>query len=760
MGLFSSKRKTTVGTSVTRVIEDRSLPNFPKSGTIKSILQQGNTTEYILEELVNSIGIRSERMYEYAKKNYTYGLPSKHIYAATQGASAVTKVLRETISPNISLDYSRYGPLNAIHVGWKVLFEEWQYDRATNKIGKLSQQRGKDIYLVDMQLVIPKSMEEDIDPSAYEIWGDPPNVGPIPGIRSGALANIKRPSNIILSSSATEEYVRVTYGWTERVFRYNFGIGGMGYRTILHKGTFNIPLSPYQEGEDEADFFHARYILNNKEYYWIYQVGSGGHEELDNFFGAANTQLGNFFPFIYFRYGKTSMARNKNSAGYKTSEKMLKYLGLNYEDIIKEVHKNPDIGDVEQAMMIYAVPANTKNQTEIRYLFDFFDEVRQASPSNLRNVPSSLFMANAGLFGLWRSSTPRHAIVIKDRRFQLSLGYHGIYKRIVGGRIGKPGTYASKRSQRAEDVYYTNSEGELYKRVQYIPSHVFRKQVSQNAIEEIEVTRLRMTYHIYGGHTKVGEGKDNILLVPVDRTISKRFSTKEREQLYARSLHMVFNSRVVTKVKWYQRGIFKVVIAAIAIVLTAVSLGQSLVALAAIGAAFGTTVMMIAMFDMLIVPLLVSVAIKLFVDVVGPKLGIIAAVITAAIAVYHAGISGGLKNSPWAKDLLSASTGLIQASGENIQRRLAGLQSEYEEFREYVKGASELLKQGQDLLYEDNHLSPFIILGESPKAFYNRTKHVKNPGKLVIDSVHTFVDRHLTLPTFTDTLGGTFNAVV
>lgn len=63
MGLFSSKYVTSVGTSVVRVVEDDSIPQAVKAGAIKALFQDGNISDYVMEELVASIGVRAERMY-------------------------------------------------------------------------------------------------------------------------------------------------------------------------------------------------------------------------------------------------------------------------------------------------------------------------------------------------------------------------------------------------------------------------------------------------------------------------------------------------------------------------------------------------------------------------------------------------------------------------------------------------------------------------------------------------------------------------
>ena len=75
MGLFSSKRKTYVGTTVMRVLEDNVIPDSIKTGSVKAMFAKGEFSDFILEELVQGIGVKADRMYSKAKRSYSPGLP-------------------------------------------------------------------------------------------------------------------------------------------------------------------------------------------------------------------------------------------------------------------------------------------------------------------------------------------------------------------------------------------------------------------------------------------------------------------------------------------------------------------------------------------------------------------------------------------------------------------------------------------------------------------------------------------------------------
>jgi hypothetical protein len=118
-------------------------------------------------------------------------------------------------------------------------------------------------------------------------------------------------------------------------------------------------------------------------------------------------------------------------------------------------------------------------------------------------------------------------------------------------------------------AYFTAANNRMYRQELPIKTYRYQRQASPGVYDEILVDGLKMTYFIYGDYTTTGdEFNDDFLLIPLDRSITRRYSIPVRELLYARSLHFVFNSRVVTEIKWYQRGIFKALLLIVAIVIT------------------------------------------------------------------------------------------------------------------------------------------------------------------------------------------------
>lgn len=225
-------------------------------------------------------------------------------------------------------------------------------------------------------------------------------------------------------------------------------------------------------------------------------------------------------------------------------------------------------------------------------------------------------------------------------------------------------------------------------------------------------------------------------------------------------MHLVFNSLVSKKVRWYQQKWFADVIMVVGIVLTIISIGQAGPAVAAIVAALSVSVYVAVAYwviAQIVVYLLVKEAIRIFVKLVGVEIAFIAAIVAAAYGV-NTGMSGGMQAVSQvgltASSLMQLSSGIAQAVSQQIGTKTEDLLADVSQFNTFKKEKMDLLEEKMDLLNTTSWLSPFVILGEKPDYFYKRTVHSGNIGTLAFEDIHRFVDRSLQLPDFSTSIGG------
>lgn len=733
MGLFGSKYKTTVGTSVTRVIEDEGLPDSIRSGAVKSIMRADDQMiENSMEELLGSIGMRAERMYAYGKKTYKNGVPTGTLLNSKSGETMVQTAIEEDFGP-VTMDYYHYGPLNNLHYGWMKLQELYMYNPVTNQMVV----NGQWVYLDNMIVVVQEATVAELANGSLDTWGISPTAGPTENRGNGG--SLAKHSPFQTDATATTDYLRVSYNYKN--------LAG-----VIDIGEFQIPV----DGVDAtADYHHVRYIKDGVAKYWLYKAGSGEHPGIDKLHSPEYSTGGSYFPWAYFRYNKASMIADKTSEEYKSSKKLVNYLGMDYEAVASAMDENPDIGEVEQAMMMMAVPANSSKQEDVRYLFDYFNGVYQSTGSEFRGS-KQIQDIQWRLLRELASSLDKSAVVIQDSKFKLSLNWRRITKAKRAGRMGPIGTHEGGYGVFNESVDGFTVNGEPFTHNSDVKYHYYRRQITDSVYEEIRVEGLTSKYHIFEGYYETADENEDILLIPLDRAITSTYSIPDRELLYARSLHYVFNSRIVTKIKWYQRGFFKFLMIVVAIVISFYSLGPGLKMLAAaiaLGTAAAIISAIIVIVSSILEQLIIAYLLKLFVKAVGVKFAFIAALVVALYTGYISFQAGSFTGAPFAQELLSLSTGLSKAASNQVQDDFNELQKEYAEFENLLETEKEKLEKAKDELGYNNYLTPEIIFGETPSEFYQRTVHSGNIGVLAIDAISNYVDVALTLPKLQESLG-------
>lgn len=795
MGIFSSKKVTTVDTSVVRVIPNDQLPNSLNAGLNTAIFKDTPIAEEVIEAVIQGVAIKANRYYKYGRDKYAYGLPSGKYRTSVDGDNEISAILTRLENRSIAIAYIELSQANYYHMAWDILFKNYDYVESTNEIRVLSQQKSTTVFLDDIEIVI--SDITDFEQEQVEVYGLAGTAGATP-LRGKDFSRLISP--FTLNTDVINPILNI---------KYIYVISG-----DIYKETLSIPFPIY----GTENYFHVKYTLpdapqstgafgqpigaapnpaDDPVKYWTYKDNSGTYPELDNIYNAPAVS-GLFFPFIYFRYGKRPEVTSGTSNSYVTSKKLVNIIDMDFDKVTKAINKSPDIKDVEQAMMILAVPANSQNKIEKQYLFDFFTRVYGADTNSILRGGS--IDVNGGL-------------IIQDRRFKMVLSSAGITKNVVNipGKVGKLyvaiGSVTKTAVEKGSTIFpyrpvssghYNNSYntfgisivtttihrpvsigGGVIQTVTEVANksafrtvpgidlgngtltnlvHFYQKQLTPTTREEIMVHDLRMIYFVTHKYFVTANGGEPILLIPIDYSISNQYSLVDREELYARSLHYVFNTKVVTKVKWYQSSFFSALLKFAGIVAFVYSLGaSSAISSALIGAGFtASQTVILGLIINAAISLVVSAVLKVVVKAVGLELGII----LGAIAAYYGGnyLKSFNINTTFSENFLSIVNGLIGAKQSLLAEQMAGLSKEFDDFNLLKTDQDKELERANKLLESTNRLNPFIIIGETPTDYYNRSSHSGNIGVLSLDAISSFVEISLKLPTIDNTLGEEFHA--
>lgn len=771
MGFFDTKYEKHVGTSIQRAIKDDLLPDAAKTALTNALMTGENIIDHLLAEINGSVAVKLERVYEYAKKNYPIGLPSSYTKNGALGREAAQAVLNTIEGVPVTIEYSRVGPPNMLHIAWMKLYRDYQYNQEHNTLVPPNSDSKYTYYLSDIKQVIRREVTEVNPNGALGTWGTPPQAGNTPsrhlasqvnqGITSNTNMNLRVIgfSPPIVDTRATEDHCLIVceykdpaispYGWEY--------VGGRPQRTNPMKTvTFSVTTSEYDE---DADYFHVSYYVGDVHKYFMYKVGLGTYPTLDNYHNIPQ-QKGEFFPRIYFRFMKKSMEEVKDTPHYKTSKKMLKMLNMNYADLIDEIHGNPDIKDIETAFLEVAVPSVSKSNIVNRYLFDFFDDMyyRQDYQTNdTRNI----FQRFADDPNDWSANND---IGMMDAWMRTGIQHMGITKRRKVGKVCPVGKYTSEEGFEIRSIISQREDSNTGGMVEHITNkryktNLYRYQNSSNSYIELTVVGLVMTYWVQNlpawamEEDDFGRKKFNVT-VPVDREICKDYSAQDKEELYSTGLSFVFNSLIIQKVKWYQGEWFQAIMNGVGLILTFASFGASTGFMAGLNAALaaGTAATINFLFNMLLKQLIYRLVSQALVKLLGPEFGALLGTVLSAISAI--GGQFGIK-IPMASELIAVGNSLVSVADESIKDMFRSLKAEADEFGLIASIQSDALEQINKEIEANKTsvLNPFVIFGESPEQFFNRTVHSGNIGALGFDAIHNYVDQALTLPKLHQTLG-------
>jgi hypothetical protein len=735
MGFFGSSTQTVVGTIVSRVISDELLPDSAQTGILNSLFQGTDINESIQESLLSSISIQADQMYRYGRDHYVHGLPSGQTMSALQGRDEITDVLETLEGATVELNYCNLGPPNSLHIAWIRLIETYGYNPDTNQLPVLSALRGYTVYLENMVLAVPSADVASYRPGTVDQWGNPPYTGYTPRrtTYTPETAAAAPDNPVYTSDGISVPEVQVTYihlpllEWVEE--NLTITLGGLN------------PLS---------DYYHVKYIVGGVTKYWMYEAGAGTYPTIDAAYLADPGINGTYLPFAHFRFNKVSDITNPTSSAYLTSKKLVKYLGIDYDQVAESIDENPDIADVEQAFIMMGVSANTTNQLELKYLYTFFENIWIQGPQFESQEAAEISIALYNEPNLARS-----VVLIEDARVKMALSNAGVYRYNVTGVIGPVGSYSSAYSTIMVEQGYVNEENPITVEVP-VGVHTYRKQLNETQYQEIQVVALIMAYEILDGYYETAEDEEPILLIPIDLSLVEDYSFREREVLFSRSLHYVFNCAETIKLRWYETEFFQFVVMVVAITMTVASLGAdggAIIAAVVGGDVAAITIAALALLEKIVISLVVGELFQLLVKALGMDLALILAVVLAMTGFFKAINAGSIKGAPWAIELLQTANGLVKAVGANISDLMQGIADEYSSLALLQTEAEKEFERAQKLLENNTHLNPFVIFGESPDDYYNRTIHSGNVGVIGISAISTYVDQALRLPELSDTLG-------
>lgn len=721
MGLFSTKKKTKVYTSVSRMVDDADIKTSAQSAVVEFVLKSStqtdtqidsmSLTDHIRQAHLNSIASKMDSLYRYAKSGqYHYGLPSASVAYPTSNALdyEVRRHVETLEGTAVTLLYAHIGSPNYCHFAIKQLIDDYGYNPATKVMLRST--------VESIVLHYSEATYAQVHDSTYfDQWESdaPPYV--VGGSRDYALVSL-----------LNGETVELTFD---------------KYIASSHEGD---SVMGDTDGSVDTTINEDDYVMGCYEFtqdgatvrsYFTYVFGSGTYPALDNIYDT-DAGTGQYYPRVYARLDNTDLSDNKfkDTEAYKSSVRAGKKIDLTWNEWVGQIHDNiEDTSHLQQVFMCMALPANSKDQRVHQYMFKYFSRMYASSTQPAQGGENHGIAKEYAQFAVKAGAS----IVIQDAVFKQVLSYSVIGTRDCIGVVGEVGSYSMER-------------GTAYALSVSRPYHAYRKQVTPNTYREVRVYNLSLSEEVGGGKSTVSATDSENLLVPVDRVLAGEFSSKDKEYLYSAGMHLVLNTLQVIKTKWYQTGIFKVVLFIAAVVLSVWTGGQSLTLYTIAIAAAESVLIGLAL------TVLAKIAVKLGVNV---AIVAVVAVIVMAFAGYmnlnNLEKVGGLT----AKNLMVISNEALNFTQNIATEELKIIAQKTEDFQASATEKDASLKELKDSLWSTPALADeswfrdtgtvkpkYPNLYQTPNDYYTASIHTGNPGVVCYDIVSTYVDQSLTLP--------------
>lgn len=698
MGLFDST-KTYIESSTQPLYED-AVNGLLDQTVLSAVLQNRNIGNDLVTNIINSTGFKARSMYEYGKlkedggDGYYYGLPSgsKGYYTPARD-SVVKQSIESEVGHAIEL-------LNCI---LDIATSEYEARRILSTQG----------YNQNTGIVT----NPPFTPTQYY---------DVVRFTSHSYSNSTTVRMVYTESDSTDVLPDIT-----RIVNYTVPMVYLG--DLYYYATYK-------------DIDSSGRVLPAIKF-WQYRENGGTYPPLD-VPDADEDPISLYYPVCPIRQNGRDI-RIEPEHIRESVRTCLRRIDVDLEEIADAVHDNPDIDDIDHSYIMLGVDIATTSKVGNQYLYHFFDD--QHVRDNVLQSDYQYWFEHDTESG----PPPVNTVTVKDAAtYHITMSWNYSTKTLTNGRIGEVGhvtkSYGITNPISNDDSTYSAETSTL----------TLRMQISESTYATIYVHGLQHVNYVYSGdtvNTSLHEAFDdpddkNNFYVPLNiNIVTNELGVIAGNDIMYEAIRIVFNTKVVQKLKWYETFWGQLVIIIVAVVITVLIDWSGGTLSAAIAAAGGVSSYVAGI---IVTQLVIGFAFKFGVgaieDLLGEELALAIAVL-GTLFTASVSTTGFSATMPTAVSIINASiellTGLKQlefkSALEEINEELATLEEEQEEIEE-------LLNMGLD--------DPLGILGvtkldyninaESPQAYYDQAIHSGNAGVKSLDAVSLFVDSqlHLDIP--------------
>lgn len=758
MGLFSSKKKINVSSVVYNIAgEAKNRSQFLKENLTYLNAADLSVGENLPGMYRNSTGVGFKRAYSFAA-SLPQGLPtaSMQLYENRQLEEAVQALLDAEHGAGIYFVEDSYFSLGGASTGAEqYLNNAFGWDSVT---GEMTRPAPGMPFDADVQWAeYSRPMQGDTSPHennyfTMEFRNDPSSVLPDYSVNVARKTSLYTQQDTLITHAL--EYLKTLRSDLTASRDWAPGDVAGTIETVTEIGTGNSKVTTKTTVITTTDgtTTSVRTIIEDTSFSgsktFSHVLGLGLWPTLDTLFANRALLDAGFFPVIPLRVDNQDLMRDsqKKTLAYKQKIRLGKLLGADVPTLVGQINDNPNIKDIDHAFLVAGANMNTESQAEMDYLFRFWDMCRTSHQQH----GAAEYDTWKGMPAAVRGKPNMNVLEIKDpqsleKAYKITIEWNSIQKVLTTGEVlpgARIGQMRMVKGTPSTDSFFTKNNSFNVDNT----TVTIMKQVSETQYEEIRINGAIHKNYVYEGkvvETTAANARTDAddhggFLVPIFMPIFSAMTMVKRTQLSRECMYMVFNSYVVTKKKWYQKGIFKLVLAIVLIVVSVIAPWS-----APVTTAVWSATMLGITFTSVILYALVKVAVgyvisfiigKLQGDLVkllGERWGRVFATVAAVVATIYAGgsnltafVSSGLQS---AVNILGA---VNQAFSAYTQGALIEKAQDFKAFMEGIKEKQKTLDEmtqsffgnpADGLSVESLLQIQQLLREESPDVFLTRT---------------------------------------
>jgi hypothetical protein len=550
---------------------------------------------------------------------------------------------------------------------------------------------------------------------------------------------------------------------------------------------------------------------------FIYRIGSG-NAELDELVEEGSS-MGEFFPFLPVRVNNVFLSESYHPEAYEQVRKAYKKAtGSKITDFIDKLEDNPDLGDIDYAYVAFGVSLNVAENSCKRYLYKFFEKLQQSQIGgpNSYDIWKAAVQSQDDAFLTWKTwkaaqtdsesplfgtaepprpglsgssmNTVRIAGTSPDIDTNYDTRINWFYIDNDGGTgQGRPG---AKRGDLwfetlapdefvagvygSEDLGFSETSGFSIDRVRLY------WQKTSTSFTYLDLVGLHHMNFIYGAMNvsvtaaeALADTDESKFIVPLHYETWRETELIHASQMGTACVFVVFNCYKIKKQKWYETGVFQIIIIIIIAILSVIFTGGAglglLGAHMAVGAALGLTGITAAIVGSIANAFVALVLVTILQEVAGAIFGPEIGAVVAAVAMFVIGSTAGSFHSTgslvldWgtlmrAENLLSITSSLGQGYAAAINAGTVKLGARMQDFVDNAKAEAEKIQQAyfEQFGYGAGKIDPMMlvdstsasrILAESSDSFLTRTLMTGSEiAEMSRDLLYNFAEYSTKLP--------------